>query len=147
MACDISLIYPGILFYWWRFSTKPGWHVLSGHSIDVPGTATGAGPHIGYAGRVGDPLHWSEVGEDVPERATRMHTRCQETMAQNTDRTGLFGDFSVDLNVKASRGRHGADRADLPMSGGRRRYGAERADLPTPGGSSAKSERPGEETV
>ena len=102
--------------------------MLSGRSIDVPDTATRAGPHNGDAGRVGDPPHGSEVGEDVPERTTRMHTPCREPMAQNTDRAGIFGDSFVDLNVKASR----------------KRYGAKRADPPTPGGSGVEGARLGE---
>ena len=65
----LSLVYPGINFDGWQFSTKPGWHVLSG-SIDVTDTATRAGPHNGDAGRIDDPPHVSEVGEDVPERTT-----------------------------------------------------------------------------
>ena len=50
-------------------------------------------------------------------------------MAQNTDRAGILLDSFVDLNVKASRGRHGAERADPP----------------TPGGSGVAGKRPGEE--
>ena len=79
---------------------------------------TRAGPHEGDAGRVGDPPHRSEVGEDVPERATRMHTLCREIMAPNNDRAGTFRNSFVDLNIKASRGRHGAERADPPTPGG-----------------------------
>ena len=52
-------------------------------------------------------------------------------MGQNTDRAGIFGDSFVDLNVKASRGH----------------YGAERADPPTPGISGVEGEHPGEETA
>ena len=62
--------------------------VPSMSQIDVPGTATRAGLHNGDAGRVGDPPHGSEVGEDVPERTTRMRTLCRESMSQNTDRAG-----------------------------------------------------------
>ena len=91
--------------------------MFSGRSIDAPDTATRAGPHNGNAGRVADPPHGSEVGEDVPARTTRIHTLCRETMSQNADRTGILGDSFVDLNVKASRGRHGAERADPPTSG------------------------------
>ena len=58
--------------------------MLSWPSIDVPDTATRAGPHNGDAGRVGDSPHGSEVGEGVAERTTRMHTLCRETMGQNT---------------------------------------------------------------
>ena len=105
--------------------------MLSGRSIDVPDTSTRAGPHNGDAGRVGDPSNGSEVGEDVPEITTRMRTLCRETMVQNTDRAGIFGGSSIELNVKASRGRHSAEQADPP----------------TPGGSSGKGERPGEETA
>ena len=76
-----------------------------GRSIDVPDTATRAGPHNGNAGRTADPPHGPEVGEGVPERTTRMHTPCRETMGQNTDRAGSFGDSFVDLNAKAPRGR------------------------------------------
>ena len=54
---------------------------------------------------VGDPPYGSEVGEDVPERTTRMHTPYREIMGQIADRAGIFGDSFVDLNVKASRGR------------------------------------------
>ena len=88
-----SLLYiPGIFFYGWQFLTKPGWHVLSGRFIDVLliDTATSAGPHNGDAGRVADPLHGSEVGENAPETTTRMHTPCRETMGQNTDRAGII---------------------------------------------------------
>ena len=103
--------------------------------IHVPDTAARAGPHNGDAdgdaGRVGDPPHGSEVGEGVPETTTRTHTLYRETMAQNTDRAGIFGDSFMDLNVKASRGRHGAERADPP----------------TPGGSGVEGECPGEETA
>ena len=60
-----------------------------------------------------------------------MHTVCRETNAQNTDRAGVLGDFLVDLNVKVSRGRHGAERVDPP----------------TPGGSGVEGECPGEETA
>ena len=35
-------------------------------------------------------------------------------MDQKTDRSGIFGDSFVDLNVKASRRRNGAERADPP---------------------------------
>ena len=100
--------------------------------IDFPDTATRAGPHNGDAGRVGDPPHGSGVEEDVSERTTRMHTLCRETMAQNTYRTTIFGDSFVDIYVKATRGRHGAERADPPtpggsgVQGGRRRNRAER---------------------
>ena len=52
-------------------------------------------------------------------------------MARNTDRAGIFGDSFVDLNVKASRGRHGAERADPP----------------TPGGSGVEGGHPSEETA
>ena len=52
-------------------------------------------------------------------------------MGQNTDRAGIFGDSFVDLNVKASP----------------RRYGAERVDPPTPGVYGAEGARPGEETA
>ena len=75
-------------------------------------------PHDGDAGRVGGPPHGPEVGEDVPDRTTRRHTLCRETMSQNTDRAGIFGDSFADLNVKASSGRHGAERADPPRPGG-----------------------------
>ena len=75
-------------------------YVLLGRYIDVPETATRAGPHNnGDADRVCDPPHGSEVGEDVPERTTRMHTLCRETMALNTDWAGIFGDSFVDVNV------------------------------------------------
>ena len=84
----------------------------------VPDTATRAGPHNGDAGRVADPLHGSEVGEDVPERNTRKHTPCRETMGQNTDRAGIFRYSLVDLDVKASCRRYGAERADPPTPGG-----------------------------
>ena len=67
---------------------------------------------------VGDLLHASKVGEDAPRRTTRMHTHCRETVAQNTDRAGIFGDSIVNLNVKASRGRQRAERADPPTPGG-----------------------------
>ena len=50
-------------------------------------------------------------------------------MGQNTDRARIFGDSFVDLDVKASR----------------RRNGAERADPPTPGVSSVEGARPGKE--
>ena len=105
--------------------------MLSGRSIDVPDTATRAGPHNGDAGRVGDPRHGSEVGEDVPDKTTRTPTPCRDTMGQNTDRAWIFGDCFVDLNVKASRGRHDAERGDPP----------------TPGGPGAEGARPGEETT
>ena len=105
--------------------------MLSKRSIDVPDPATRAGPHKGNAGRVADPPHGSEVGEDVPERTTSMHTPCRETMGQNANRAGVFGDSSVDLNIKASG----------------RGHGAERADLPTPGGSGVEGARPAEETA
>ena len=52
-------------------------------------------------------------------------------MARNTDRAGIFGDSFVDLNVKASRVRHGTERADSP----------------TPGVLGGKGKRPGEETA
>ena len=103
--------------------------MLSGRSIDVPDAATRAGPDNGDAGRVGDPPHGPEVGEDVPERTKRMHTPCRETTAQTKDRAGVLGDSFVDLNVKASRGRHGDERGDPP----------------TPGGSDAEGARPSEE--
>ena len=119
-----SLMKPGIIFYGWQFSTKPGWHVLSGCSIDVPDTATRAGPHNGNAGRVGVLPHGSEVGEGLPERTTRMHTPCREITGQNADRAGSFGDSFVDLNVKASRRRNGAEQAGPPMRGISRVVGA-----------------------
>ena len=106
------------IFDGWQFSTKPGWHVLSGRSIDFPDTATRAGPHNGNADRVAGPLHGSEVGEDVPERTTRINTPCRETMGQNAGRAGSFGDSFVDIKIKASRGRYGAERADPPTPGG-----------------------------
>ena len=105
--------------------------MLSGRSIDVPDTATRAGPHNGDAGRVGDPRNGSEVIEDVPKITTQMPTLCRETMPQNADIAGIFGDSVVDLNVKASPGRHGAERADPP----------------TPGGLGVEGGRPGEETA
>ena len=86
----------------------------SGRSIDVPDTDTSAGPPNVGAGRVADPLHALEVGENVPERTTQVQTPCRENMGQNTDRTGIFGDSLVDLNAKASGGRYGAERADPP---------------------------------
>ena len=52
-----------------------------------------------------------------------------ENMAQNTDRSGIFRDPLVDLNVKALRGHDGAVRADPP----------------TPGGSGVEEERPSNE--
>ena len=105
--------------------------MLSGHSIDVLDTATRAGPHDGDAGRIVDPPHGSEVGEDVPERTTRMSTLGRVTMARNTDKAGIFGDSFVNLNVKASRGCHGAERA-VP---------------PTRGSAGAEGKRLGEETA
>ena len=106
--------------------------MLSGRSIDVPDIVTRAAPHNGDAGRVANPPDGSEVGRDVAERTTRIHTPCRETTGQNSGRAGIFGDSFVDLNVKASRGR----------------YGAERADPPTPGGSGVEgAARPGEETA
>ena len=100
-------------------------------AIDVSDTATRAGPHNGDAGLVGAPPDGSEVREDVPERTTRMHTLCRETMAQNTDRERISEDSVVDLNAKASRGRHGAERVDPP----------------TPGVSGVEGGRPDEETA
>ena len=124
MTCDLSHISRHIFFYRRQFSSKPGWRVLSGRSINVPDTATRAGLHNGNAGRVADPPHASDVGEDVPERTTRMHTPCRETnMAKNADRAGIFGDSLVDLNVTASRRRNGAERTDPPTPGGFRRGG------------------------
>ena len=73
----------------------------------------------------------SGVGEDVPVRTARMHTLCRETMPQNTNRAGIFGDSFVDLNVKASPGRHGTEQANPP----------------TPGGSGGEGERPGKGTA
>ena len=67
---------------------------------------------------MGDPPHGLEVAEDVPERTTRTHALCREAMGQKTDRAGIFGDSFVGLNVKASRGRHGAEQADPPTTGG-----------------------------
>ena len=52
-------------------------------------------------------------------------------MAHNIDRAGIFGDSLIDINVKASRGRHGADRTEAP----------------TQGGSGVEGERPGQETA
>ena len=52
-------------------------------------------------------------------------------MGPNADRGGIFGDSLVNLNVKASRGR----------------YGAERADPATPGVSGVEGARPSEETA
>ena len=52
-------------------------------------------------------------------------------MGQNDDRVGIFGDSFVDLIIKASR----------------RRNGAERADVPTSGVSGVEEARPGEETA
>ena len=92
--------------------------MLSGRSIDVPDTTTHPGPHNGVASRVSDPPHGSEVGKYVPEITARMHTLCRETMAQNTDRAGIFGVAFVELNVKASCGRYRAERVDPPMPGG-----------------------------
>ena len=56
-------------------------------------------------------------------------THSVEIMGQNTDRARIFGDAFVDLNVKASR----------------RRNGAQRAGPPTPGVSDVEGARPGEE--
>ena len=92
--------------------------MLSGRYIDVPDTATAAGPHDGEASRIGDPLHRLEVGQDVPEGITRTYTLCRETMNQTTDRAGIFGDSFVDINVKVSRGCHGAERVDPPKLNG-----------------------------
>ena len=94
-------------------------------------SATRASPNNGDAGRLGDPPHGSEIGEDVPERTTRMHTLCLDTTAQTTVRAGIFGDSFVEFNVSASRGRHGAERGGPP----------------TPGGSGVEGERPGEEAA
>ena len=52
-------------------------------------------------------------------------------MAQNTDMAGVFGDFFVDLTVKASH----------------RRHGAERMDPSTPGSKGVEGGRPGELTA
>ena len=52
-------------------------------------------------------------------------------MGHNADRAGIFGVSFVDLNVKASR----------------ERYGAERADPPRPGDQGVEGARPGEETA
>ena len=52
-------------------------------------------------------------------------------MPPSTDREGIFGDLFVDLNVKASRGRHGAERVGSP----------------TPGVLGVEGERRGEETA
>ena len=106
--------------------------MLSGRSVDVPDTATLVGRHNGDADRVVDSPHELEVGLDVPERTTRMHTLCRETMGQNPDTAaGIFGDSFVDLNVKLWR----------------RRYGAEQADPSTPGVSGVEGAHPGEETA
>ena len=105
--------------------------MLSERSIDAPDTATRAGPHNSNAGRVADLPRGSGVGEDVPDKTTLMQTLCRETMGQNTNRAGIFGDSFVDINVKASRGR----------------YGAERAHPPTPGVSGVEGALLGEETA
>ena len=69
-------------------------------------------PPQSCAGRVGDPPHNLEAGEDMPEKKNRGRTRCGETMAQNTDGAGVFRVSFVDLNFKASRGHHDAEWAD-----------------------------------
>ena len=75
----------------------------------------------GDAGRRADPTHGSEVGKDEPEKNTRMHTLCRETMSLNTDRAGIFGVSFVDLNVKAPCGRQvgGSSDAGHLRGGGR----------------------------
>ena len=47
-----------------------------------------------------------------------MHTPYRETVGQNTDRAGIVGDSFVDLSVKASRTRYGAERAGPPTRHG-----------------------------
>ena len=54
---------------------------------------TRAGHHNDNSSRVADPSHESEVGEDVQEKTTRMHTPCRETMSQNADKAGFFRGF------------------------------------------------------
>ena len=117
MTCDLSHI--SLHNFWWMalLNYKPGWHLLSGCSIDAPDTATRAGPHNDNTGRVADPPRGSEVGEDAPERTTRIRTPCREIINQNADRAGIFGYSFVDLNVKASRRRNGVERADPPTTG------------------------------
>ena len=101
--------------------------MLSGSSIGVPDTATHAGPHSGDAGRVVDPPHGSEVGEDVPEEPRECIHSGKIPWAKPQPEQGSF----IYLNVKASR----------------RRYGAERADPPMPGVLGVEGARPGEETA
>ena len=49
----------------------------------VPSMPQIADPHKGKAGRVVSPPDGAEVGKDVPERTTRTHAPCRETMGQN----------------------------------------------------------------
>ena len=74
--------------------------------------ASHAGVHYGDAGRVADPPHGLEVREHVTEKSREeidpVGSKCAETLTGQD----FFGDLIVDLDVKASHRRYGAERAD-----------------------------------
>ena len=88
--------------------------MLSGRSIDAPYTATRAAPHNGDAGRVADPPHGSERTYRI-EPTESMHS-VERPWAKTLTGQGFseIPSYLVNLNVKASRRRYGAEQADPP---------------------------------
>ena len=74
--------------------------------------AAWAGLHKGGAGRIADTSRGSGVREDEQDTKTRRRTPCLQTTRQNAQRARVFGHLVVDIDVKASRKRYGAERAD-----------------------------------
>ena len=90
------------------------WHVFFGafHFFLRPEhAASRAGVHIGDTGRVADPPPWVGGQRTRTGKNPRRHRPCRQKMHQNTHRAGFCGDV-VDLDVKSSCRRYGAERAD-----------------------------------
>ena len=98
----------------WQFSTKPGWHVFkalrfslrSEHAVSREGFCNGD------AGSVADPPRW--VGGQRTRIGKNLSKKYALSVANAPKRSQgrFFGDLVVDLDVKASRRRYGAERAD-----------------------------------
>ena len=88
--------------------------VLGASVPDLSTNPPRAAPHRVDSGRVADPPR-VRGQRTLTRKKTRRFKPCRRAMRPNPHRARFFVDLAVDLDVKASRRRYGADRAD-PLS-------------------------------